>query len=114
MPWEKMCTQAYELKRANYIDRAQQCREVGCIFTAEAGCRGFPAPLLGKMLQVIGVTGNEKRVLLKTSAEAAEKVPAGCCFGRTLERINRKVKFRGVLLNRSLTSPHYLKHTVTL
>ena len=43
------------------------------IYTVEVGCRGYPAPSLGRMLSELGYMGRKKREILKKIARTAEE-----------------------------------------
>ncbi|XP_052236077.1 uncharacterized protein LOC127847893 [Dreissena polymorpha] len=76
VPWEERCTQAHERKKAKYEDLVQECREAGWRawnYPIEVGCRGFPAPSLGKMFQDMGIDGQATKLAIKKVSQAAEK-----------------------------------------
>ena len=76
VPWEERCTQAYERKKAKYEDLIQECRQAGWKawnYPVEVGCRGFPAPSLGKMFQDVGIVGQARKLAIKKASQSAEK-----------------------------------------
>jgi hypothetical protein len=76
VPWEERCTQAHERKKAKYEDLVQECREAGWRawnYPIEVGCRGFPAPSLGKMFQDMGIEGQARKLAIKKVSQAAER-----------------------------------------
>ncbi|XP_052271521.1 uncharacterized protein LOC127872232 [Dreissena polymorpha] len=76
VPWEERCTQAHERKKAKYEDVVQECREAGWRawnYPIEVGCRGFPAPSLGKMFQDMGIVGQARKLAIKKVSQAAER-----------------------------------------
>ena len=76
VPWEDRCTQAFERKKAKYEDLVQECRQAGWNawnYPVEVGCRGFPAPSLGKMFQDVGIVGQARKLAIKKVSHAAER-----------------------------------------
>lgn len=54
----------YERKKAKYEELVQECREAGWgawNYLVEVGCRDFPALLLGKMFQDVGIVGQTRK-----------------------------------------------------
>ena len=76
VPWEERCGVSHELKGAKYEDLLLQCRERGWAtwnFPVEVGCRGFPAPSLGKMFACLGIQGKTKKAAVGRCAKATER-----------------------------------------
>ena len=54
----------------------QECRQAGWRawnYPVEVGCRGFPAPSLGKMLLDLGIVGQACKLAIKKASYAAER-----------------------------------------
>ena len=76
VPWEERCNQAYERKKAKYEDLIQECRQTGWKawnYQVEVGCRGCPAPSLGKMFQDVDIVVYARKLAIKKASQSAEK-----------------------------------------
>ena len=76
VPSEERIEVSGELKRTKYEAIAEAGRQKGWkvrVWTAEVGCRGFPAASVAILLRDLGYQGSEKRVLLRKIGEAAER-----------------------------------------
>ena len=61
----------------SYKDLIQECRQAGWKawnYPVDVGCRGFPAPSLGKMFQYVGIVGQARKLAIKKASQSAEKI----------------------------------------
>ena len=77
VPTEERIGVTTELKTARYEDNVAKAAELKgwrtIIYAVEVGCRGFPAPSMGRMLKEIGYEGRLKREILKKLSSIAEE-----------------------------------------
>ena len=77
VPTEERIGVTTELKTARYEDKVAKAAELKgwrtIIYAVEVGCRGFPAPSMGRMLKEIGYEGRQKREILKKLSSLAEE-----------------------------------------
>ena len=76
VPWEERCEASHELKKAKYEELLLECRRKGWStwnLPVEIGCRGFPAPSMGKTLRILGIQGKARKKASRDIAEAAQR-----------------------------------------
>ncbi|RXN37590.1 reverse transcriptase [Labeo rohita] len=76
VPWEDRIEEAFERKKAKYLDLVEDCRRKGWRARCEpieVGCRGFPGQSLHRSLRLLGIRGAQERKATRNICEAAEK-----------------------------------------
>ena len=75
-PHEDRIDETHERKRLNYQELVEQCQAKGWkawCFPVEVGCRGFPAQSVWRTLGMLGITGRERKNIIKETGVQAEK-----------------------------------------
>ncbi|XP_073716891.1 uncharacterized protein [Misgurnus anguillicaudatus] len=76
VPWEDRMEEAFERKKAKYLELVQACRESGWRARCEpieVGCRGFLSQSVHRAFRLLGIRGLHERRATKNISEAAEK-----------------------------------------
>ncbi|KAL0159871.1 hypothetical protein M9458_043596, partial [Cirrhinus mrigala] len=76
VPWEDRIEEAFERKKAKYLELVEDCRRKGWRARCEpieVGCRGFPGQSLHRSLRLLGIRGAQERKATRNICEAAEK-----------------------------------------
>ncbi|XP_063050368.1 uncharacterized protein LOC134445223 [Engraulis encrasicolus] len=76
VPWEDRIEEAFERKKAKYLELVDDCRLKGWRARCEpieVGCRGFPGQSLHRSLRLLGIRGAQERKATRNICEAAER-----------------------------------------
>ena len=85
--WEERLSETHEQKLEKCQELSNQCWQTGWetwVYTVEVGCRGFVAQLTRQALGDLGMTGDQKKKIIKGLEEAAER--ASLCMWLSLEQ----------------------------
>lgn len=76
VPWEDRMEEAFERKKAKYLELVEACRGSGWRARCEpieVGCRGFLSQSVYRAFRLLGIRGLRERRATKNISEAAEK-----------------------------------------
>ncbi|KAI2654633.1 hypothetical protein H4Q32_011403 [Labeo rohita] len=76
VPWEDRIEEAFERKKAKYLELVEDCRRKGWRARCEpieVGCREFPGQSLHRSLRLLGIRSAQERKATRNICEAAEK-----------------------------------------
>jgi ribA/ribD-fused uncharacterized protein len=76
VPWEENMEAAHERKMLKYQELTSECREKGwktwCM-AIEVGCRGFAGQSLWRCARMLGITGKQRKDLVRNAEKQAEE-----------------------------------------
>ncbi len=93
VPWEERLSEAHERKLEKYQELSDQCRQAGWgtwVYAVEVGCRGFVAQSMWRALRDLGVTGRQKKKIIKGLEEAAGRASLWVWLSREQHAVSRQ------------------------